>query len=86
MSNMSKVRAMADKMVKELQLNPRLGLPDWAGLAWAISPYYNSRAYLVHESMPSEWLHKAKRIVAALDIAWQARREAAWDSRCGVRK
>lgn len=74
MSNMSKVRRSANRMADELRLMDEFkNLPDWAGLAWILSPYYNSQAYRVFEIMPFAWLQRAKRLVAAMDIAWRGR-------------
>lgn len=77
MSNITKVRDMANRMADEIRLHDEFkhSIPDWAGLAWIVSPYYNSRAYKVFEVMPFEWLHKAKRLVAALQIAYEWRRD-----------
>lgn len=83
MSNISRVRIMANKMADEIRLCDEFRhLPDWAGLAWIISPYYNTSAHKVYATMPFEWLKRAKRLVAAMDIAWQWKRDQEIESTC----
>lgn len=86
MSNITKIRAMANRMADEIRLRDEFkNLPDWAGLAWIISPYYNSSAWKVFEVMPFEWLARAKRLVAAMEMAYQWKREQAIAASCRCR-
>ena len=76
MSNITKIRKMANRMADEIRLHDEFqSIPDWAGLAWIISPYFNSAAWKVFEVMPFEWLSRAKLLVAAMEMAYQWKRE-----------
>jgi hypothetical protein len=76
MSNRSKVLAMADAMVAEVKASEAFGwrVPDWAGLAWVMSPFYCSYSAEVKRAMGEAWAARAGRVVEALRIAaeWRA--------------
>lgn len=82
MSNISKVRKMANAMADHLRLHDEFrDIPEWAGLTWIMSPYYYRGAYKVIQIMPFEWTRRAKRLVAALDIAYRHKQDSACYSR-----
>lgn len=84
MANIRRVMAMADAMAAEVQATKRWPwLPDWAGLAWIISPYYCPRAGSIMAVMGADWERRAVRVVRALEIAadWRKERETlTWHS------
>lgn len=72
-SNHRKVLRMADEMAdaakeaaKSLEIFASKNIPDWAGLAWIISPYYNWRHNEIKKAMGDEWTKRAEIIVKAL--------------------
>ena len=66
-TNHRKILRMADSMAKEAEEKVP-NLPDWAGLAWIISGYYNSRAHVVKATMGDEWWARAEMLCKALTI------------------
>ena len=67
-TNKRQVLRMADEMATQAREQVR-GLPDWAGLAWMVSRFYNSGAHRLCEKMGTAWSARAERICRALDIA-----------------
>ncbi len=78
MTNIRRVMEMADSMAAEVVATGRWpSLPDWAGLAWMISPYYCESARSIVRDMGAEWALRAKRVVRSLEIASEWRRDRA---------
>lgn len=68
-SNHRKVLRMADEMAdaaKSVKIDGGRNIPDWAGLAWIISSYYNTSHGKIKEAMGAEWTKRAEMIVKAL--------------------
>lgn len=76
MSNIRRVLRIADEMAEQVKASGNWPwVPDWAGLAWIISPYYCPRSGAILHGMGAEWERRAVRIVQALEIASDWRRE-----------
>jgi glycerol kinase len=76
MANIRKVLKQADAMAAEVKQSGQWPwLPDWAGLAWIISPYYCPRSGAILHAMGADWESRATRIVRALEIASDWRQE-----------
>ena len=75
MSNISKVRAMAETMSNEVRAVGCWRVPDWAGLAWIMSAYYCCDALAVQRHFGPAWVARARRLVRALAVAAEWRQE-----------
>ncbi len=69
-TNHRKCWRMAQVMAKECRA--AMGrdahfIPDWAGLGWIVSPFYNSTLRLVDRAMGPEWMARARRLCRALE-------------------
>jgi hypothetical protein len=79
-SNRSKIHRIAKQLTKEAFEVPMHHLPDWAGIAWIIDPYYNSCWRVIAQAKGEQWMERARRVAKALDLHVQAmleRREEA---------
>lgn len=86
MTNIRKILKQADAMAAEVKQSGRWPwVPDWAGLAWIISPYYCPRPGAILHAMGAEWERRAVRLVRALEIASEAKREREMASRFAQR-
>lgn len=71
-SNHRKCLRIADTMAKQATAAMRAergnacNIPEWAGLAWIISPFYNYQHSAVRVKMGEDWHSKAVLVCRAL--------------------
>ncbi len=65
-SNHRKLWRMAEVMAAEARACGIPNIPDWAGLGWIVSPFYNAYASRVALVMGKAWMERASLIVRGL--------------------